>query len=155
MALTRWRLRKQCRSVDLWSWSFSLKSRQKLADSPNVVSQASRHRGCLFLDTAMLAAEVKEGEEQREGRIQVLPLLAESVGQSRESSHLHSDREVLTLDNRSADSCGCGVAVNDRSYYVHHNGWRVSGFTVTRGRINLSELREVNPLMLKIGNDGI
>lgn len=132
-----------------------LESHQKLADSPNVVSQASRHRGRLFVNAAMLAAEVKEGEEQSESRFQVLPLLAESVRQARESSHLHSDREVLTLNNRSTDSFGVRVAVYDRSLYVHHNGWRVASFAVTRGSINFSELREINVLMLKSAHDSI
>ena len=43
----------------------------------------------------------------------------------------------------------------NRSYYIHHNGWRVAGFTITRSRIDFGELREVNPLMLKVGHDGI
>lgn len=78
-----------------------------------MVSQASGHRGSLFLDAAMRSAIVIKGEEQRDGGFQVLPLLAESIGQARESSHLHSDREVLALNDRRADSVRVGVAKDD------------------------------------------
>jgi hypothetical protein len=40
-----------------------------------VVSQASGHRRSLFVDAAMLAAEVEEREEQSESRFQVFPFL--------------------------------------------------------------------------------
>src|SRR5438270_11710026 len=103
----------------------------------------------------MRTAKVIEGEEQRQGHSQIFPLLAESVCQSGESSHLHSDGEVLTLNNRSADSCGVRIAKNHFRSYVHHNGWRVAMFVAFGGRVMLDELREVNILMLKLMNERI
>lgn len=51
----------------------------------------------------MDAAEVIEYEVQRDGVRVVLDLLAERVGQSRESTNRHSHRNVLALDVAGRD----------------------------------------------------
>src|SRR3954452_23991674 len=120
-----------------------------------MVSQASRHRGRLLLDAAVRTAEVIKGEEQRQRRFQVLPLLREGIRQARESPHLHSDSEVLTLNYRGTDSARVGVAKDDFRFCIHHNGWRVAAFVAFGSRIDFDELREVNVFMLKLTNERI
>jgi hypothetical protein len=50
----------------------------------------------------MNPAEVVVGEPKAVGSPKIVPLLAETVRQARKSAHLHSDGEIIPLDNRGS-----------------------------------------------------
>ena len=71
----------------------------------------------------MYSAEIVPREVQAVRGPQVLPFLAEGVRQSRETAHLHSDREVLTLNDAGADAAAFRLP-HDRDYL---GGFDLSG----------------------------
>ena len=73
-----------------------------------MIANTSNHGG-RDAETLVNPAEVVEGEVQAVGRPQVLPLLAESVGEPRHAPHLHTDREVLAFDMAGADFLRIGI----------------------------------------------
>src|SRR5690242_104177 len=74
-------------------------SLQKLAQRPYLPGDPRLHRGC-DAQLHMHAAEVVPSEVETIRGPEVLPLLTEGIGQSREAAHLHSDGEVLALHVR-------------------------------------------------------
>lgn len=72
---------------------------------------------------AMNATEGVVGEARAERGPVVLPLFAEAVPQARESAHLHSHREVLAFDMRSANLRRVGISED----WGHLRAHRFSG----------------------------
>jgi len=103
----------------------------------------------------MLPAEIEPSEEQSQRASQVLSLLREGVGQAGESSHLHTDCEIVSLDYACADTLRVGVAVDYIRCYVHHYGWRVPMISILRSRIDFNQLGKVYFLVSKLMNDGV
>ena len=58
----------------------------------------------------MNLAEVIRENKQRHSRLEIIPLAAEGVRQSRQSAHTHSDGEVYTFNVAGADQTGFGIA---------------------------------------------
>jgi hypothetical protein len=61
----------------------------------------------------MNATEIVVREVQGNGGFQMRQLLAERIREPRKSPHRHSHCEVLSLDKRSADLSGIGIAKSD------------------------------------------
>ena len=74
----------------------------------------------------MDAHEIIVREVQSASGFQVRKFLRESVRQSRESPHLHSDRKVLSLDIRRAYMRGIGYAANRSGYNLQDWAWGVT-----------------------------
>jgi hypothetical protein len=64
----------------------------------------------------MNAHEIIVRKVQGASRFQILQLLRKSIRQARESPHLHSDRQVLPLNKRSAHMLGIRHAANRLGY---------------------------------------
>ena len=93
----------------------------------------------------MDAAKIVVCEVQAESGPKVLPLLAESVRQSRESANLHSHREILPLNDRSADTARIGVTNNWDHLRGNNFTGRVAAFRF-RIAVHLDEAREVGAM---------
>ena len=74
-----------------------------------MIRNTSFHRG-RDAERLVRAAEIVVGEVQAVGAPQVVPLLAEGVGEAGHAAHLHTDREILALDMAGADARFFGVS---------------------------------------------
>src|SRR5258708_20684598 len=93
----------------------------------------------------MNATEIVIREVQRNSSFQVRELLAESVGQPRESAHLHSHGQVLSLYKAGRNLIRVGVTLSDFGYRLRDAWWgvpRIGALSVVPE--NLHKLREVH-----------
>src|SRR5436190_21654177 len=99
--------------VAVWQKSVSIGSRglQQFAHTPNVIGDLCFHRRS-HAQTLVDAAEIIESEPERDGCPVVLPLLTKSVRQPCKSSRSHADAQILSLNNRGANSFRIRVAHN-------------------------------------------
>src|ERR1035441_79869 len=88
-------------------------------------------------------AEVVVGEVQAIRGPEVLPLLRERIRQPREAPHLHSDREVLTLDMAGANLRGIGVSHDWDLLRVRDIGRAIPALAFRVLGVDLDELRKV------------
>lgn len=103
----------------------------------------------------MHSAEVVVSKVNAVRRPQVFPLLREGVCQSREAAHLHSDRQVLALNNAGANAGRVGIA----EYWDHlriQNEDGPSGCTLRPERIDGLETNRLNGISVsqKFGKGG-
>jgi len=77
--------------------------RQQFCCCPHVIRDPRFHRR-RHAQRAMDTDEVVPSEVEAERGPVVLPLLAEAVGEARESANLHPHGEVLTLNVRRANA---------------------------------------------------
>lgn len=73
---------------------------QQIAQRPNQLSDSAFHRGSAT-DRTVNAAEIVVREVQCERRFQVFPFLREAISQARESTHCHSDIQILIMSANS------------------------------------------------------
>ncbi len=91
--------------------------------------------------------EIVIGEPKRVGRLQIFPLLAESVCEPRHAAHSHPDRKVLAFNVRGTDEIGIRVSHDDFWDRIHNLSGAVPLLAVRRGGIDLNQLCEVNALI--------
>ena len=82
---------------------------QQFPQRPNVIGEPCFH-GRGNAQSLVDAAEIVECKPERISGSEVLPLLAESVGQSRHPAHSHTNRKVLALDVAGANLLRVGIA---------------------------------------------
>src|SRR5437867_4005085 len=100
----------------------------------------------------MDTAKIVISKVQAVSRPQVLPLLRKSVREPRQAPHLHSNREVLALYNRSADALRIGIAHNWDHLRRGDFGRAITAFAFARRAIDLDELSEVYTVPESIAN---
>ncbi len=100
----------------------------------------------------MNPAEIIVGEVKAVCGPQVLPLLAEAKREPGEPSHLHSDRQILSLNMAGADSFRIGVAHDWDLLRVRDLGRTVLAFAFGILRIDFDNLREVATVSKRRGN---
>ena len=93
----------------------------------------------------MNTAEVIKREPHGISSLQVVPFLAESVGQSRQSAHSHPYTQILPFDMRRTDSFGVGVSPHRFNRGIHHLWWRVPMFFVGGSGKRFDKLPVVHP----------
>lgn len=125
----------------------------QLFKCPDVTGDSRFHRGC-NPQSLMHAAKVVECEPERVGSLQVLPLLAEGVGESRHPAHTHTDGKILPFNVRCANTVRVRLAPYWLCYGLYHAGWRVSVFVIGWRSIDLDKLGKINP-RAKAGMDCI
>ena len=127
---------------------------KQFANLPDMVANPSFHSGG-HSQGLMYAAEIVPSEIQSQHRIELLPIFRESIGQASKSAHVHSHREVLTLDMRSADLAHVGMSEHWNLLAADTLGRRVPGFTLEISGVQFHQLREVNPLRPEAKNNGV
>ncbi len=76
----------------------------------------------------MYAAEIIVREVQGASRFQVRQPLRESVREPRESPHLHSQGQIVSLDMAGTNAVGIGPPINDLGYDLRDSWWGVPPF---------------------------
>jgi hypothetical protein len=92
----------------------------------------------------MVMAEVVPSEIESKRRLQVLPLLGESVSQARQSANLHPHREILPFNVRGTNPIQFGFSPNWDWDCIDYFGGRVPCFSIMGRGIDFYQLREVN-----------
>src|SRR5436853_3071670 len=92
----------------------------------------------------MHSGKIVIGEVEAIRRFQICPLPAESVGESRHSAHAYPYRQIGSLNMRGTDSMLLGVPNLDLSYSLHNISRGVSLLSLSRGCVDLDELRKFN-----------
>jgi hypothetical protein len=103
----------------------------------------------------MYATEIVPSEVQCQHRIEFFPFLRKSIGQSSESPHLHSHRQILAFDMRSANLSLIGVAENGNLFAADAFGWGVACFAIGSRGIQFNQLCELYPLRPQTENNGV
>jgi hypothetical protein len=109
-----------------------------------VVGHAKRHRwrtAQRFVNTT----QIVEGNPKRNGCAMIFQLLAVGVGEARTPAHLHSRREIESLDIRRADLVGIGAS----SYHG-----RFDTRDVTRA-VAMRSIGQIGIAHIFFGQDGI
>src|SRR5438067_9890235 len=92
----------------------------------------------------MQATKVIVKEVESERSLQVFPLAAEGVRQSRQSSHIGSHRQVIALHNRSRNAVRVRPSpARISNCFLQHRG-RVFLNAIMRPRVQLNKLCELN-----------
>jgi hypothetical protein len=93
----------------------------------------------------MHAAEVVIAEVDSQRGLEILPLFGERISQPGQPSKLHSHRQILPFDMRGTNTLGIWIAPSGHWDGVDHAGWGVAFVWVSRSRIDLHELCEIDP----------
>lgn len=90
----------------------------------------------------MNAAEIVVGKMRSYSGSQMRQLLAERIGEARETAHRHSHRQVLPLYERRADVLRIGIAHSDLGYNLRDWAWGVPPF----GTFELPMVKQLHKL---------
>jgi hypothetical protein len=119
---------------------------QQFSHAPNVIADSSGH--CWSHAKRLVdATKIVEGKPARNRCPVVLPLLTEGIREARKSACAHTDTQVLTLHNRSANTLGIGTAHDWDHLRRSYVGGAVAGFAVARSLIDLDEHSVVATVM--------
>src|SRR3990170_909081 len=134
-------IRRDC----LFRWLTASRSRQQLANRPDVIGELGFHcrRDAQGL---MHAAEVIPRHEDGDSCFLVIEFLAETVGQAREPSQVHPDSEIRPFDVRRRNPAHLRVATDRCGDGRRNVRRRAEPVRAVRSRLSvlLDELREVH-----------
>src|SRR5580704_7472389 len=98
-------------------------------------------------ERSVCAAKVIVSEMQGNRSLQIRELLAECIGEPRESANVHPHREILPFYKRSRDVIGIGSSVDDLGYDLRESRWgvpRVGAIVLSVIPEQFHKLREVH-----------
>lgn len=102
----------------------------------------------------MNPAEIVVSEVQAVRRPKVVPLLAETVRESRKAAHLSTDSKVLAFHNRRADAARIRATHNWDHLRIDDFGGTVAPFAFARCAVHFDELGEIAAVMQCGGDRG-